>query len=63
MMEGKVRTALRLITQENGGGPLPLNNPANPNDPNSTQTVRDILIEKRPPKQPPKSSTTRHTIR
>ena len=27
MMEGKVRAALRLVTQSNGSGPLPLNNP------------------------------------
>ena len=57
MMEGKVRAALRLVTQANGSGPLPLNTTANPNDPTSTQTVRDILLEKHPPKQPPKKST------
>ena len=39
MMEGKVRAALRLVTQASGSGPLPLNNLANPNDPTSTQTV------------------------
>ena len=57
MMEGKVRAALRLVTQANSSGPLPLNNLANPNDPNSTQTVRDILLEKHPPKQPPRHSS------
>ena len=57
MMEGKVRAALQLVTQANGSGPLPLNNLANPNDPTSTQTVRDILLDKHPPKQPPKDST------
>ena len=45
-MEGKVRAALRLVTEANGSGPLPLNNLANPNDPTSTQTVCDILLEK-----------------
>ena len=57
MMEGKVRAALRLVTQANSSSPLPLNNLANPNDPNSTQTVRDILLEKHPPKQPPRHSS------
>lgn len=57
MMEGKVRAAQRLVTQANGSGPLPLNNIANTNDPTSTQTVRDILLEKHPPKQQPKKST------
>ena len=57
MMNGKVRAALRLVTQANGSGPLPLNSIANPNDPTSTQTVRDVLLEKHPPKQPPKKST------
>ena len=57
MMEGKVRAAIRIDTEANGSGPLPLNNLANHDDPNSTQTVRDILLEKHPPKQPPKKST------
>ena len=39
MMEGKVRAALRLVTQTNGCGSLPLNNLANSNDPTSAQTV------------------------
>ena len=47
---GKVRAALQLVTQANGSGPLPLNNLANPNDPTSTRTVRDILLAKQPPK-------------
>ena len=57
MMEGKVRAAIRVVTETKGSGPLPLNNLANHDDPNSTQTVRDILLEKHPPKQPPKKST------
>ena len=44
MMEGKVRAALRLVTQANGSGPLRLNKLANPNDRSSTQTVRDVLL-------------------
>ena len=39
MMEGKVRAALRLVTQTNGCDSLPLNNMANSNDPTSVQTV------------------------
>ena len=56
MMEGKVRAAIRLVTQASGNGPLSLNNLANPEDPTTTQTVRDVLIEKHPPKKPPKES-------
>ena len=52
-----MRADLRLVTQANSSGPLPLNNLANPNDPTSTQTVRDILLDKHPPIQPPKDST------
>ena len=57
MMEGKVRAAMRLVTQSDGSGPLPLNDPAYPDDPTNTQTVRDVLYEKHPPKQLPKIST------
>ena len=39
MMEGKVRAALRLVTQTNGCGSLSLNNLANSNDPTRAQTV------------------------
>ena len=39
MMEGKVRAALRLVTQTNGCGSLPLNNLANSNYPTRAQTV------------------------
>ena len=42
MMEVKVRGVLRLVTQANGSGPLPLNSIANPNDPTNTQCLRDI---------------------
>lgn len=45
-----MRAALRLVTQAKGSGPLPLNNLANPDDPSDTQTVRDILLKKHPPK-------------
>ena len=57
MMEGKVRAALRLVTQTNGCGSLPLNNIVNSNDPTSAQTVRDVLRQKHPPMQPLKKST------
>ena len=39
MMEGKVHAALRLVTQANGSGPLPLNTTANPNDPKHTNSA------------------------
>ena len=55
MMEGKVRAALRLISEDINGGPLHLDRQIN----SSTvpETVREILIKKHPPKQPPKQST------
>ena len=42
MMEGKVRAALRTITTTANGGVLSL-----------TKQVREALIKKHPPKQPP----------
>ena len=56
MMEGKVHAALRLVTEGNNGGPLPLHHPVNTCDPNSTHTVYDTLLEKHPPKRPAKRS-------
>ena len=56
MMEGKVRAALRLVTEGNNGGPLPLHHPVNTCDPNSTHTVYDTLLEKHLPKRPAKRS-------
>ena len=46
MMEGKVRAALRTITTTANGGVLSL-----------TKEVREALIKKHPPKQPPVSSS------
>ncbi len=57
MMEGKVRAALRLITQTGSTGPLPLDSLANDKDPTSTKTVREVLVEKHPSKQPPKKAS------
>ena len=57
MMEGKVCATLRLVTQTNSCGSLPLNNLTNSNDPTSAQTVCDVLHQKHPPKQPLKKST------
>ncbi len=54
MMEEKVRAALRLITQSDGTGPLPLDSLANHSDLTSTKTVREALVEKHPLKRPPK---------
>ena len=53
MMQGKVKAALRLIDSESNGGPLQLESRV---DPSKTETVRDILLLKHPPKQPPKPS-------
>ena len=55
MMEGKVRAALRLIADENTGQPLRLNSIIDPNIP--SESVRDILLKKHPPKQPLKEET------
>ena len=57
MMEAKVRAVLRLVTQANGSGPLPLNNLANPDNPTNTQTVRDILLKNIHPNSHLKKST------
>ena len=52
MMEGKVRAALRLVTQSNGSGPLPLNNLANPDDLTHKQCVTSYLRNIHPNNQP-----------
>lgn len=49
IMEGKVRAALRVISENNGGGLLNLESPAAPN---STETVREALLKKHPPGKP-----------
>ena len=51
MMEGRVRAALRLLTDHDTGGSLPLDKLVDPNT-NPHMTVRDILLEKHPPGQP-----------
>ena len=56
MMEGKVRAALRMITDSNGTGTLPLDKVVDP-DNNNVETVRDVLLKKHPPKQPPRLSS------
>ncbi len=52
MMEGKVRAALRLITQSGSTGPLPLDSLANHNDPASPSW-----------EAPPKATTQDHVHR
>lgn len=52
MMEGKVRAALRLITQSGSTGPLPLDSLANHNDPASPSR-----------EAPPKATTQDHVHR
>ena len=44
MSEGKVRGAMRLITHTDSTGPITLGKAANLNDPNSSKTVRDVLV-------------------
>ncbi len=56
-MEGKVRAATRLITQTGSTGPLLLDSLANDKDPTSTKTVREVLVEKHPSKQPPNKAS------
>ena len=51
MMEGKVRAALRLLS-ESSGDVLPLDMVVNPDD---NETVHDILLKKHPSRQPPKA--------
>lgn len=51
MMEGRVRAALRLIAEDNNDGPLKLHSRI------GSETVRDVLSQKHPPKQPPKQSS------
>ena len=55
MMEGKVRAALRIVTANCGSGSLPLDQIAEPES-DASETVRDILVKKHPPKQPPSVS-------
>ena len=51
MFEGKVRAALRLLTNQSTGGVLPLDKTI-PLDSGHTVTVREALRVKHPPGQP-----------
>ena len=59
MMEGKVRAALRIVTDSNGNGTLPLDKVVDPES-ETMETVHDILLKKHPPKQPPKQLNWTH---
>lgn len=54
IMEGKVRAALRILTDSNGSGILPLDKVV---DEDTLETVCDVLLKKHPPKQPRKLSS------
>ena len=49
MMEGKVRAALRLISEDSSGGMLSLDSQVAPD---SEETVREALMKKHPPAEP-----------
>ena len=53
MMQGKVKSDLIMIEKEGNGGPQQFNSRV---DSSKDDTVRDVLIKKHPPKQPPKKS-------
>ena len=50
MFEGKTHAALDLLTNSSKGSVLHLDQPANPNDPDS-KSVREVLVSKHPPAQ------------
>ena len=56
MMEGKVRATLRIVTDSNGGGILPLDKVIDVENYNA-ETVCGVLMKKHPHKQPPRSSS------
>lgn len=56
MMKGKVQATLRIVAGSCGSGSLPLNEIADPNN-DSTEMVREILLKKHPPRQPPNDSS------
>ena len=56
MMEGKVRAALRIVTGARWLFLL-LDHVADPESDTSETVVRDILLKKHPPKQPPSASS------
>ena len=49
LMEGKVKAALRLISDQEKGIVLPLDSLVSTTDDTPAKTVRDILLEKHPP--------------
>ena len=55
MFMGKCKAALDLLSHNENGGILHLDDPADANSPNSP-TVRDVLISKHPPSQPAHNS-------
>ena len=56
MIESKVRAALRLIDDDNNGGPLELDRLIECEGSNA-KTVREILLKKHPSKKPSKQSS------
>ena len=55
-MEGKVCAALRIVTDSNCGGLLPLDKVIDVEN-NNVETVRGVLLKKHPHKQPPRPSS------
>ena len=55
MMGGNVKAALRMITNQEKGGVLPLKSAVSTDD-KATKTVHDVLLEKHPPSKSPVSS-------
>ena len=56
MMEGKVRAALQFLTGSNGSGTVPLDKVVHPES-DTKITVRDVLLNKHPPRQQPSLSS------
>ena len=56
MLEGRVREAIRLLSEDTSGGLLDLDSPAFPNNP-SAGSVWDQLLLKHPPQCPPDPTT------
>ena len=52
MLQGKVRAALRILTNESKGGPLPTDTRLSTHQDQPITTVRDELLKKHPPGQP-----------
>ena len=55
VMEGKMRAALRLLSQDNNNGPLPLDSQVEENG--TAKTVREILQAKHPLQKPAKPTS------